>query len=128
MNIDDRLTECWGDFQPPAKTCTYAEQFASWAEDLCREVELKRDAVTTNQAILRLCHRYWEWFNYVGRAHRYRIGDTGHSCIFHVFQQSFNRLKVVELSLTPPLLFIPKDPPVLPPIQIAGIDLGFIDR
>jgi hypothetical protein len=58
-------------------------------------------------------------------AHRLRIGPQGHQCIYQVFKNAYERLRIVELSLIPPPIYIPVQPlPEPKPHNIAGLFLG----
>ena len=106
--------------------CPYARKFAQWSASLIETSE-KPELVTINQAKVLLIDKYFEWRTYVPKSHRNRVGPGGHRCIYHVFEQAYEKLRVIELSLTPPLLFIPPPPHPLPPPQIAGIFLGDVE-
>jgi hypothetical protein len=125
----DALWNRWRGFTFPAQPpdlCPSAQQFAVWAEGLCNTVEQERDIVSVNQSKVLLLDRYFAYRSSVPNAHKNRIGAVGHFCIFHVFELAYNRLRIVELSITPPLLFLPPPPP--PPPQILGIGLGTLDQ
>lgn len=110
--------------------CPFAEKFSEWVRELGTKVTRDSSIVTVNQAKIMLIDKYFEWRAVVPKAHRNRIGVSGHHCIFHVFVQTYELLKAVELSLTPPMLFLPPSPlpPAPPPSppQIAGIFIGEI--
>jgi hypothetical protein len=90
--------------------------------------------VAVNQAYVRLITKYFDWRSAVPKAHRNRIGETGHTCIFHVFERAYHQLRVIELTVTSqPLLFLPPEPPPPPPPppqapQLAAIGLGILDE
>src|SRR3990172_4786725 len=121
------------DFELPGPTmgplqCRYAQEFSGWTEDLLEFVE-EPSVVSVNQAKVLLLDKYFEWRRFVPQSHRRRLGNTGHCCIYQVFASTYDRLKLVELSLTPPMLFLPPPPPPPPPPpQIAGIFLGQLDE
>jgi hypothetical protein len=110
--------------------CGYARKFSEWVETLPSLVAHKPDILAINQDKVQLLDKYFEWRSYVPKSHRNRTGSkAGHTCIYHVFSETYNTLKVAELSLTPPLLFLPEPPPPPPPSpQIAGIFLGELDE
>lgn len=120
---------------PPAPEgpnfCPYAKQFAQWVEPLCEEALRNPTHVTINQAKVRALDKFREWRTFVPKKHRAYTGNQ-HLCIFHVFQAAYERLRTAELSLSPPMLFIP--PPPLPPPppppapQIAGIFLAEMEE
>lgn len=116
--------------------CPFAQQFVEWARELSSKVRAKPDLVTINQAKILLIDKYFEWRGIVPKSHRNRIGPGGHQCIFHVFEMTYQGLRAIELSLTPPMLFIPPPPPAPtpyipppppPPPQIAGVFIGELD-
>jgi hypothetical protein len=104
--------------------CVYAQHFALWADALYQDEVRTPTTIGINQKMLLLTKKYFEWRAAVPKAHRDRVGERSHICIFHIFERTFHRLKVLELSLTPPMLFLPTPPPA-PVVQaIAGITLG----
>ena len=118
-------------FSPPdekEERCVYAQHFGAWAEALYQEEVRAPSHVGINQKMLLLTKKYFEWRPTVPKSHRDRISDRGHVCIFAIFERTFYRLRVLELSLVPPMLFIPPPPPappaLPPPPQIAGITFG----
>jgi hypothetical protein len=131
MEADARFEAIWEkarEFkvsEPVPQQCVYARKLSEWATQLCIKVAQEPDIVSVNQAKVLLLDKYFEWRNAAPRSHRNRLGDNGHSCIFQAFGEAYERLKVVELSLTPPMLFLPSTSPhlALPP-QIAGIFIG----
>jgi hypothetical protein len=111
--------------------CAYAKTFHEWTTNLVTNATTNPDVISINQAKVQLSDKLIEWLSYVPKHHRERTGSRkGHACIFHVFLDAYHTLKVAELSLTPPLLFLPKErptPPPPPPRQITGIFLGDVD-
>lgn len=106
--------------EPVPNLCRYAVQFKLWADTLCDKHT--GAIVDINQAKVLLLDKYYDWKQYVPKPHRKHTGDRGHTCIFHVFEATYKTLRLAELSLNPPLLFLPPAP--LPPPQIAGITFG----
>lgn len=107
--------------------CIYAQHYSAWANALYQEEVKQPTHIGINQKMLLLTKRFFEWRVAVPKAHRERIGERGHVCIFHIFERVFYRLKVLELSLTPPMLFLPPAPPPPPPPALeafAGLTLG----
>jgi hypothetical protein len=109
--------EYFQDLWPPNKVslfegdetlCGYAEHFLGWAEKLVANVTANPNSVAVNQAYLQLLHKYHEWRVTVPKNHRNRMNESGHTCIFHIFEGAYQALRAVELSLTPPLLYIPE--------------------
>lgn len=110
--------------------CIYAKHFALWADAMYQEEAKSPTLVGINQKMLLLTKKYFEWRAVVPKAHRDRVGERSHICIFHIFERTFHGLKVLELALSPPMLFLPPNsvpPPPLPtPVvhTVAGITLG----
>ena len=92
--------------------CTYAEQFLQWTESLY--VEHSTTAIKIAQAKVLLLDKYYDWRNYVPRAHRFHATERGHACIYHVLDYAYRKLRLAELAQTPPLLFVPRPPPPPP--------------
>lgn len=110
--------------------CIYAQRFALWADGLYQEEAERPTQMGVNQKMLLLAKKYFEWRTVVPKSHKDRIGERSHVCIFHIFERSYYRLKVLELSLNPPLLYLP--PPPAAPTQVirevSGVYLGeFLD-
>src|SRR4051812_6758926 len=118
MSVQDTHERLWGDFSPQGQPahCPYAEKFNQWTETLYASVghAVKQDnasaAVAVNQAKVLLVDRYFEWRMAAPKAHRNRTGE-GHICLFHVFDETYRPLRATELSLPPPLLFLPQPSP-----------------
>jgi hypothetical protein len=68
--------------------------------------------------------KYFEWRNSVSRSHRDRLGNTSHTCIYQVFVDAHDQLRVVELSLTPPPLYLPEAIEEAEPDEVTGIFIG----
>jgi len=106
--------------------CEYAQSFLDWGNKLLGG-RRKHNIVSINQAKILLLDKYFEWYRYVPRSHRFKMSKRGHICIFQVLVSLYNRLKVIELDVTPPMLFEPLPPPpmkILPRPSLAGIMLG----
>jgi len=112
------------ELQEPVNLCRHARAFSDWADWATQVLGLNNNPniVAVNQAKVLLVDKYFEWYSVVPKRHRHRLGNRGHTCIFQVFLQVYQQLKALELSLTPPMLFLPSPPP--PPPQIAGIFIG----
>jgi hypothetical protein len=130
VELDTSFDSLWhshDDFEfgeRPADVCPYAARFGQWADELVANAIKDPDVVGINQSKLLLQDKYFEWRAAVPKAHRNHIGAAGHTCIFQVFEEAYRKLKVVELSLTPPMLFLPSPPPPTSRPQIAGIFIG----
>lgn len=99
--------------------CPYAQKFIQWTEKLLSENE-SFDVIGINQAKLKLLDKYFDWFQSVSNVHRFRASPRGHTCIYHVFAQTYIKLRQIELSLNPKALYSEGS---FPP-QIAGIFIG----
>ncbi len=130
MEFEDSFEGLWRqirDMELPEekpRICIFAQGFSLWLDQLFLDIK-EPSIVSVNQAKVQLIDKFFEWFRYVPRSHQLRHGVRGHTCIFQVFEAGYRRLKVVELNLTPPMLFLPPNPPMIPPPpRIAGIFLG----
>jgi hypothetical protein len=112
--------------EPQEELCSYAQHFAAWADALYQEEVNQPTLVGINQKMLLLLKRYFEWRAAVPKAHRDRMSERSHVCIFSIFERSFHRFKVLELSLAPPMLFLPPPAAPPPPPELAAITLGEI--
>ena len=136
MSFDRNFRELWEqhEFEVPGVTedlCFYAKRYSEWTAGILANVEAIGSVIAVNQGMLRITQKYFEWRTVVPKSHRNRIGEIGHTCIFHVFEAAFQKLRIIELSIVPPPLTLPPPPPPPalpppppPPIQIAGIFLG----
>jgi len=102
--------------------CPFAEEFSKWADELCSGID-DLDIVDINQAKLQLLDKYFSWVQSVSKSHRYRVNPKGHICIYHVFSDTYFKLRKIELSLHPPAL-LPQHLTGIPQPQIAGIFIG----
>lgn len=93
--------------------CIFAREFQTWAEALLNVIE-DPDVISINQAKLRLQDKYFEWRRVVPKSHKNRVNQVGHKCIFHVYESAYYLLRITEISLNPPFLFEPTQPPEPP--------------
>jgi len=107
--------------------CVYAQRFSQWAQELVLRVTQTPDTVGVNQAKVQLQDKYFEWRRYVPKSHRQRLGSGGHQCIFQVYVATYDQLRLLELSLTPPMLFIPPPPPKRQPGGIYLVDVDEVE-
>lgn len=125
MGLDEPFGRIWNQVpdlevsERPVYGCSYSRDFGAWVDELVKGIR-EPNVVLVNQAKILLLDKYFEWRRHVPSVHRLRFGLRGHACIFQVFESGYGRLKNLELSLTPPLLFFPEK---VPPI-IGGIFLG----
>ena len=103
--------------------CVYALSFQKWVEELGKMMENPTEIVV-NQVKILLTDKYFDWERLVPQSHRQHQGAHGHTCIYQVFKKGYENLRIVELSLTPPLISYP--PPVIPPPKpiIGGLFIG----
>ena len=130
MDLEKRFLAIWNrvaELEIPEEEeaiCVYAQGFRNWTKGLLKVLE-EPDIVSINRAKIMLLDRFFEWYKFVPSAHRMRLGLHGHTCIFQVFERSYEKLRIAELSISPPLFFTIKQPlPPPPPPDIAGIFLG----
>ena len=129
--MDERISfeKIWEDLEEfelsndSPKWCKFSVAFNKWSDTLCQFTE-DSTLISINQAKVILLDKYFDLRRFVNKKHRDRIGSRGHVCIFHVFEQTYIRLRAAELSLSGPLILYPPDPPPQTPPQIAGIFLG----
>lgn len=117
IDVDFELPE------PEPELCEFAQFFNTWVEWLFKEIiSDKPTVISVNQAKILLADKYFEWRSLVPKSHRDRISYRGHNCIFQIFVQAYERIKLIELSLTPPMLFFPPEP------HINGTLIGLLDE
>lgn len=90
--------------------CAYAKHFATWAKKTYQSAAKQPTIISINQDMLLLLKQYFEWREAVPKAHRDHINGRSHICIFHIFERTYYQLKVLELSLSRPMLFLPPQP------------------
>ena len=112
----------------PHDLCDAARLFAEWSDALCLQVLEDPTLVSVNQKKVQLQDKYWEWVSLVPKEHKHRVGPNGHTCIYHVYAHTYEKLRTVEVGLSPPRLFEPPPPPSLPPppppLEIQGLYMG----
>jgi hypothetical protein len=128
-DIEQRIQEIWGEPDPaPPPICAPARQFQQWAEALCTSIyaEVQRDntrgAIAVNQGKVLLIDKLHEWRATAPKDHRNRVG-RGHTCLLDIFDQTYRALRAIELSLTPPLLFLPPSPAMRVPKTLSIADV-----
>lgn len=89
--------------------CPYAREFEVWTEELAARLLENGTLVSINQAKVLLLDQYQRWRDSVPKVHQSYTGER-HICLFHVFDAFYKRLRLAELSLQPPLLFLPDVP------------------
>jgi len=90
--------------------CPYAQKFSEWVNALLVGLSEKPNIVSVNQAKILLQDKWHDWRTVSPKRHRDHLSYRGHICLFHVYEQAYKQLRVLELSLTPPLLFLPPKP------------------
>ena len=134
MDSEDKFTKIWSrvsELEIPEEEeaenplCEYAQGFSAWTNHLFNFLE-EPNIVKINQVKIMLQDRYFDMYHYVPRSHRYKASPTGHTCIFQVYENTYEKIHIIELTLMPPLLFdVEHFPKPLPPNQeIGGIFLG----
>ena len=132
MSFEDRFYSFWNRIEglevaePEDDTiCIYALSFQKWIDELANLMD-HSNAVAVNQAKILLTDKYFDWERLVPQTHRQRLGVHGHTCIYQVFKLAYDKIRILELSIVPPPLYLPpQPPPTIPkPPNIAGIFIG----
>jgi hypothetical protein len=128
-NFEERKQKLWGDSQESPQTCPYANMLKEWAEPVVADAEKRRDLMTIYEVKLQLLDKFFFVRSRAPKAHRYRMADSGHVCIWHRFEEYYNRLDLAQAGLTPRLyLPEPKEPQVIKePRQGGVIYLGEVE-
>jgi hypothetical protein len=107
--------------------CAFALSFQRWIDVLFKMLE-NPTLVGINQEKILLTDKYFDWERLVPQSHRQRLGTHGHTCVYQVYKSAYEQLRVVEISMTPPLLFLPQIPIMQPnppqPPNFLGLVLG----
>lgn len=109
------------------KSCKYGKEMDKWALETFDSVLKYPDVISINQSKLRLLDRYFDYYASIPKAHKECTGERSHLCIYHVFRHYYNQLKLCELRINPPLLFIPPEPKIQV-VEIDAPDLGDFAR
>lgn len=104
--------------------CEFGKHFRAWTKQYCEPAIQSRDLIQINQCKIRLLDRFFDWRAAVPKSHRNRIGEHSHTCIFHIFEVAYNSLRIAELSLSGPPIYIPPPPQPKSLAQIAGYYIG----
>src|SRR5436305_1741164 len=94
IDMEERIREVWGEPSKAPPVCEYAERFGQWTETLCSTLEKRPDINAVYQAKILLVDRFFSWRTSVPKPHRYRMSETGHKCLWHVFEEAYNRIRV----------------------------------
>jgi len=117
---------------PPAsedERCVFAKQYAAWAQQAYQALPDPPTVDEVHRVILLNTLKYFEFRGVVPKSHRDLVSDRGHSCIFHVFEETFQLLKFTILSLPAhTTLLLPKPAPPQQPspatYELAGVPIG----
>jgi hypothetical protein len=111
IDIEERIAEVWGEPSKAPSICIYAQRFSEWTEPLCRAIEAKPDIFEIYKAKLLLLDRFFDYRAVVPKSCRYRMNESGHRCVWHIFSEAYARIRAMELSISPPLLLPPQPAP-----------------
>lgn len=108
--------------------CEHAKTFKLWADGLlAKYVNGSTDEIQLNQAKVLLIDRYFDTRAYAPRAHRDKIGDKGHFCLYYVFETAYNAIRMKQLALFPPKVHIVvREESTVPQVPIAQIPALFL--
>jgi hypothetical protein len=99
------------------KQCIFGKQFEAYLQTACQDVLTNPSHISINEFYLEMFKKYMEWRTVVPKNHRNRIGERGHRCIWHAMEDYYQKVRLVELSLPSPKLYLPPElpePPLLP--------------
>ena len=86
-------------------SCTFAVMFAQYADRLCCKAAKPTSAVGITQAKNLLINGYFEWRRRAPlryRCHLCHLGKNGCTNSFHIFAEAYQRLELMESSISPP--------------------------
>ncbi len=119
--MKEHIDEVWRTFfhpvpDPKREPCAVAATFAAWTVRVIAQEHAKGTEESTNRALLQLQMRFWECYRELPSKHKRRISKPDHTCIFQVYEEAYEALRAVQLSL------LPKGPPkeqamMVPPLQ-----------
>jgi hypothetical protein len=118
------------------KRCPLAQQFFDLINPMCQEAIQSGSTIRINQVKLQTQDSYFNYRAIAPQNHRFNMNPrSNHICLFHVYEQIIEQLRLAELKLCPPQLYIPEPPPPPPPLpppppppQIGGIFLEEINE
>jgi len=103
-----------------ATWCGYAREFSKWVREWIIPMD-EPQLFEINRAKILLFDKYLEWRSFVPRSHLDLIVTRSHTCIYHIFIQACEHIKVAELrQYNPVLLLPPNDPGSRPGPQFNG--------
>lgn len=91
---------------PYAHYCEYARSFAQWSVELVRTYGADDDMMRLAQAKVLLLDKYFEFRSYVPKVHKDRTAEKGHVCLYHVFVEAYRRIRMKEMTIAPPKIFV----------------------
>lgn len=108
--------------------CIYAQQYDAYLRIACQDALNNPTHLVLNECYLEMFKKFMEWRTVVPKSHRNRIGEKGHRCLFHVLEKYYQLLRLKELALPSPKLWLPTvvaqevaplpPPPLLPNIFV----------
>jgi hypothetical protein len=103
--------------EPFANYCEDAKALWRYMEDvLNRYVRGSTDLIRLAQAKVLLVDRYLDFRAYAAKAHRDKVGDKGHICLYQAWIACMHEIRTAQLRLHPPEVLIvpPKSEPTPP--------------
>ena len=93
--------------------CEHAKGYSSWVENWLfpKIVTEKPDIVSINQAKIFLTGHYRVLRLKASKRCRNYCSDRGHVCIFHIWDQTYERLEALESTVEKPKLIKENSPP-----------------
>ncbi len=94
--------------------CGAARQFSAWIDQHSKMFMSKPTAEKIHDAKRLVTDKYFEWTRQVGKYHlRTRPRETGHTCLYDVWHETYEMLEMAELTLKPESKpHDPKTPPL----------------
>jgi len=86
--------------------CEYARAFAQWAVEMVHSYVHDGEPLRLAQAKILLVDKYFEFHSYAPKSHKDRTSEKGHICLYHVFVEVYRKIRMKELTLAPPKIFI----------------------
>jgi hypothetical protein len=109
---------------PLANHCPPARTFRLWCTEMLeRYVRQKPDTLRLSQAKVLLVDRFFEFMSCAPKSHRDKTSGKGHVCLYQVFMETLTEIRMAQLSLSPPEVFVVPAKPAseTPPVSLVQL-------
>lgn len=91
------------DIPNPKAPCQYANEFQGWASSQVEQAQYSPTQFLINEKMVIITKKYREYMRHIPEDHHILAKETGHKCVYAVWDKCCKTLEEAELKLTPQL-------------------------